>query len=189
MTLDKLLLSATNCSYALQQIRKMKIVFDKSLKGLKVLNRDLFKIETSLPALKVEKIKYTEIKSLLKEYTIELSINKRLYDLDTDDPLHTTHKLIIFDSDLFDTPDQTLTEDLIEQLETKHNLNFNEHFLLLNVQLNYDNFKFDDVVKAILPDNLIEDNLSVKGFSVIGHIAHFNFRSELNDYKKIIGNC
>jgi tRNA (guanine37-N1)-methyltransferase len=171
-----------------QQIRNMKFVFDKSLKGLKVLDRDLFTVDVKVPALKVEKHKYGLVKALLKDYTVDFSTKKSLYDLDAHDPLHTTHKLVLFDADLFDTPSTTLKNDLIDRLESEHKVNFSENFVRLDVKLTYDNFKFDDIVRAILPDSLTEDNLGVKGFSIIGHIAHFNFRDELLDYKKIIGN-
>jgi tRNA (guanine37-N1)-methyltransferase len=58
----------------------------------------------------------------------------------------------------------------------------------LPIELIYDDFKFEDIMKAILPEDLLKDNVNVKGYSVIGHIAHFNLRENVLDYKKLIGN-
>jgi tRNA G37 N-methylase Trm5 len=57
----------------------------------------------------------------------------------------------------------------------------------INVELNYEDLRFEDVMKAILPDDLLNENITAKGYSVIGHIAHFNLREKILDYKHLIG--
>lgn len=51
----------------------------------------------------------------------------------------------------------------------------------------YEDLKFEDVLKAILPDDILNENISAKSYSIIGHIAHFNLRDKILDYKEIIG--
>lgn len=53
--------------------------------------------------------------------------------------------------------------------------------------INYDDLKFEDVLKAILPDAIQNENISAKSYSIIGHVAHFNLRDKILDYKGIIG--
>ena len=57
----------------------------------------------------------------------------------------------------------------------------------LSLELKYVDLKFEDVMKAILPDDLLNENITAKGYSVIGHIAHFNLKEKILDYKHIIG--
>jgi tRNA (guanine37-N1)-methyltransferase len=51
------------------------------------------------------------------------------------------------------------------------------------IELNYDYWTVEQVLKAILPDELEVPT----GFATIGHIAHFNLRPEYQPFKKIIG--
>jgi tRNA (guanine37-N1)-methyltransferase len=49
--------------------------------------------------------------------------------------------------------------------------------------LTYDNFRCDEIIKAILPDNLEP----ITSFSRIGHIVHLNLRDHLLPFKTLIG--
>ncbi|KII93680.1 hypothetical protein PLICRDRAFT_35900 [Plicaturopsis crispa FD-325 SS-3] len=53
------------------------------------------------------------------------------------------------------------------------------------VELDYDHWGADDILQAILPENLCDE--SPTGFSVIGHIAHVNLTPNYLPYKHIIG--
>ncbi|KAI5997975.1 S-adenosyl-L-methionine-dependent methyltransferase [Pisolithus albus] len=53
------------------------------------------------------------------------------------------------------------------------------------IRLNYDYWTADDILQAVLPEELL--NGSPTGFSVTGHIAHLNLNKEYLPYKKIIG--
>lgn len=55
----------------------------------------------------------------------------------------------------------------------------------MEIDLDYDHWQVDDVLKSILPDELVAD--SPAGFSMVGHIAHLNLRDEYLPYKHIIG--
>jgi tRNA (guanine37-N1)-methyltransferase len=55
--------------------------------------------------------------------------------------------------------------------------------------ITYANYTIEQVIKAIIPDDLVEDKRvnTGSGYSLIGHIAHFNLRDEVLPYKSIIG--
>ena len=59
----------------------------------------------------------------------------------------------------------------------------NDSFSNVIVHLKYENFKLDDVLKAVLP----KDQEGCTSFSRIGHIVHLNLRDHLLPYKLLIG--
>lgn len=170
--------------------RTMKLNIDSSVKCMKKLDRSLFKCDVRLPILKVDKNKYDELKHLLRAYVIDMAnVSKKYRDLEQNDNLQQTHKRLLLDPEKFDTIDTTFTQNNLKNiLENRYKFNSNEHFSYLDVTLSYDDLKFDDVIKSILPDEVLKDNLTAKSFSLVGHIAHFNLRSELLEYRYIIGN-
>lgn len=167
---------------------KMKLNFDPKLKGMKELNRDLFKIEFNVPVLKVKKNNYIQFKKLLKDYIFDTANLKKYQDLSKEDPLFTSHKNVILDPECFnlDKIEPSIRQELAKLLEknVEEVPNFVEN---LSIQLNYNDLKFDDIMKAIIPDDIISENAYVKGYSIIGHIAHFNLRDQVLNYKNIIG--
>ncbi len=57
--------------------------------------------------------------------------------------------------------------------------NFTNH----NLRLEYENFKEDDIFRAVLP----ADKDGCSSYSRIGHIAHLNLKDHLLPYKLLIG--
>lgn len=53
------------------------------------------------------------------------------------------------------------------------------------LHLDYSFWKGDEILKSILPENLLSDIPS--GFSQAGHLAHLNLREEYKPYGKLIG--
>ncbi|EGW35503.1 uncharacterized protein SPAPADRAFT_58742 [Spathaspora passalidarum NRRL Y-27907] len=53
------------------------------------------------------------------------------------------------------------------------------------MQLDYSFWKTDDILRAILPENLLDETPS--GFSQAGHLAHLNLKNEFKPYGKLIG--
>ena len=170
---------------------KMKITFDQRLKGMTKIDRDLFKTKINVPVVKVKKTDYSQVKKLLKKYTLESVVScKKHQDLDTEDSFHDSHKYIFLDPDTFskETLDETSKRDLIEVFKNDNAKSNPEDFIeIKEIQLEYEDFKFDDVIRAVIPDNLLNENVNVKGYSIIGHIAHFNLRDKILDYKYLIG--
>ncbi|KAH9065684.1 Met-10+ like-protein-domain-containing protein [Lactarius vividus] len=54
-----------------------------------------------------------------------------------------------------------------------------------NIELTYDYWTADDILNAILPEELLDGSPS--GFSATGHLAHINLNNEYLPYKHIIG--
>lgn len=55
----------------------------------------------------------------------------------------------------------------------------------LEIDLDYSFWQADDILAAILPDELVQD--SPAGFTMVGHIAHMNLRVEYLPFKHTIG--
>jgi tRNA (guanine37-N1)-methyltransferase len=168
---------------------KMKFNFKPELKGIKKIEKSLFEMTISLPAIKVKKHSYSDVRKLLREFAFDSVTNfKKYQELKETDPLCSTHKYMLLDPDSFkiNQLDDKIKQDLLKLLnEDEKDLNL----LIenLQIQVGYDDLKFEDVIKAIIPDNLLTENVNVKGYSIIGHIAHFNLRDKILDYKNIIG--
>lgn len=171
--------------------RKMKLVFDPALKGNKELNRDLFKTSITVSAIKIRKIDLIKVRRLLKNYSFDKIIScKRFTNLDESDKLFESHKYIFLDPDTFNY--ENLDTKLKEELDNILKQDENKTELATPVEqkaidLEYTDFKFEDVVKAVIPDELLKENVNIKGYSVIGHIAHFNLREKILAYKNLIG--
>lgn len=73
-----------------------------------------------------------------------------------------------------------LSKDCFEYFK-KNDIFLSEYQLTLD----YKFWRADEILKAILPEDLIDDVPS--GFTQIGHIAHLNLRDEFKPYKHLIG--
>lgn len=51
------------------------------------------------------------------------------------------------------------------------------------IQLGYDNWRYDEILKAVLP----EDKEALTAFSKVGHVVHLNLKEHLLPYKDLIG--
>jgi tRNA G37 N-methylase Trm5 len=170
----------------------MKLTFDARLKGMKVLEKELFNMKVKVPAIKVRKNDYNALKRSLRSLTLEsLATARKFQDLNENDALHGTHKYILLDPDVFKF--ESLNDTIKNEVSQILKLDSGEEALknvIEDVELNigYDDLKFDEVMRAIIPDELQAESINVKGYSIIGHIAHFNLRDLVLDYKHIIGN-
>ncbi len=177
---------------------KMKLAFDPQLKGVKQLTereKRLFEVQVNdVSFLKVKKFDYLKVKKVLKKYLLESYPSlKRYQDLDINDELHSTHKYILLDPESFhlDKLESNTLNELNHILHSQDSSSHDKTEQLIErktIKLSYEDVKFDDVVKAVIPNELLDDNVNVKGYSIIGHIAHFNLRNEVLDYKYVIGN-
>jgi tRNA (guanine37-N1)-methyltransferase len=61
----------------------------------------------------------------------------------------------------------------------------NASLTIHNIELSYDYWTADDILNAILPEELLDGSPS--GFSATGHLAHMNLNDEYLPYKLIIG--
>ncbi|VDP86187.1 unnamed protein product [Echinostoma caproni] len=56
---------------------------------------------------------------------------------------------------------------------------------LLWLQITYDNFNLEQVLKELLPDHVAP----VTGFTIMGHVAHFNLKPDALPYRHVIGQA
>ena len=58
-------------------------------------------------------------------------------------------------------------------------------YKIYNIAFDFDYWSYDDILKAILPEDLIENCPSA--FTVAGHLAHLNLKEQYMPYRNIIG--
>jgi len=150
-----------------------------SVRGMKVLDRDAFTANLSTVGLKVPIQSVMIVKQRYKHLLLKVRKLPPITELCDNDPDRETHRLLLFSpnccklTDIFGENDRTfLSENGVDPADVK----------LHTVTLMYDNFSYDDILDSVLPKDT-----AVGGFSVIGHIAHFNLRDNLLEYKNIIG--
>ena len=164
----------------IRSLRNMHLKLPSTLKGTTQLDRDQFTQTIMVPYINipVECIQTSKWKDSL----LSLHSFKSIRDLQ---PISKTHKQVLFDPDVIRSK-----EDLIKisPLLIKY---IEESFNFTSVTLSYENYSVDQVIKAILPDDLGKDKPinTGSGYSLIGHIAHFNLKDAVLPYKHVIGRC
>ena len=150
-----------------------------SVRGMKVLNRDAFTVDVSVTGLKVPVQSVAAVHRRYKHWLLKVPKLKPIAELSDDDIDRHSHRLFLFSphyvrlDDAFGEGDRTFL--------SKNDVDLAD-ILSYRIKLTYENFSYDDILDAILP----EEN-AVGGFSIIGHIAHLNLRESLLEYKHIIG--
>ncbi|KAM3961905.1 tRNA (guanine(37)-N(1))-methyltransferase [Aphomia sociella] len=162
-------------------IRKMSMLKCVSIapvgvRGMKVLDREKFLCNIKVPILKVAEENLSKITHHCKRYFLKLENFKPVQDLEDDK----------FKKCIYLNPETVTKWDDIMDLEKnnliKHGINEN-NFATKEIQLKYDNWRYETIFKAVLPEN----EEVVSGFSQIGHIIHLNLREHLIDYRQLIG--
>ncbi|CAG8574623.1 15048_t:CDS:10 [Funneliformis caledonium] len=143
-------------------------------RGMIVLNRELFRHEVSVVGIRVPT---SSTAKFLKVLNKELFNQPKLRNV-VDDPGSNLSKIILMNLnvqslDLDNVPNEM--KDFIN----KEGLGVVRHL----VELKYDYWGVDDILKAILPEN----SESPSSFTQVGHIAHMNLREEFLPWKFLIG--
>lgn len=153
----------------------MQLKLPASLKGMTQLDRDQFIQMITVPFVNIpgECIQ----SKILKDILIMLPSLKNVRDLES------KWKQILFDPDIIKTREDVIrfVPSIKEYVE--------QSFDFIEITITYANYTIEQIIKAILPDDLMRDKCvnNGSGYSLIGHIAHFNFRDEVLPYKYIIG--
>jgi len=162
------------------------------VKGMTELNRDAFSMKAIYPALEVDvgwmKILMKPLKTVRQK---DIRIDK-FEPLDSKgnkkeevDPLR---KILLLNPKV--SPNyNSLRQHLEEQNKLGdaflHYLDIKEdRFLFCSVQVGYDHFNAETILKWILPD----DVGPVTGYSQCGHIIHLNLKDHHLPFKKLIGS-
>lgn len=147
------------------------------VRGMTKLDRTAFKKTVSIPVLKVRKEVVNRLMRALKRVALQRPGVKRVIE----DPEDGDSRLIMLD------PYKMLTVDSFEKAEfaVLEELDVNPQLSEYNLELTYENFKSEEVLRAVLPEG--QDVTS--GFSRVGHIAHLNLRDHQLPFKHLIGRC
>ncbi|ELK09836.1 tRNA (guanine-N(1)-)-methyltransferase [Pteropus alecto] len=145
------------------------------VRGMTKLDRNAFKKTVTIPVLKVRKEIVSKLMRSLKRAALQRPGIKRVIE----DPEDEESRLIMLD------PNKMFTEDSFEKTELSilKQLNVNPQISKYNLELTYENFKSEEILRAVLPEG--QDVTS--GFSRVGHIAHLNLRDHQLPFKHLIG--
>ncbi|XP_058462306.1 tRNA (guanine(37)-N1)-methyltransferase [Malaya genurostris] len=136
-----------------------------TVRGMTVLDRDAFIKHVRVPVLKVpENLDFNLICTQVKTLLLKMERNK---------PVKADKREIMLHPSVVQSWSDVRLED--KGLEE-------ENLLWQTILLKYENWKYNEILKAVLPD---EDSLSA--FSKIGHIIHLNLKDHLLPYKTLIG--
>jgi len=150
-----------------------------SVRGMKVLNRDVFTVDVSVTGLKVPVHSIAVVRQRYKNWLLKVRKLQPIVELSDDDVDRHSHRLFLFSPHYVKSYDAFGEGDRTFLLKNGVDL---AHTQLYRIKLTYENFSYDDILDAILPGESV-----VSGFSIIGHIAHLNLRENLLEYKHIIG--
>ena len=170
--------SVLKTAFNIYNLRKMNEIEPRhpftppeNVRDMKILNRDKFTKTVHiqgviLPVKKLAEVKKPQVKRCLLRIP-----NTRSIVPCTEKAFQGTHKFVLLDP--------RHSEEFLEsqafsdvKLEVKD----------VHLTLTYNNWSFEEIMRAVLPPEA-----PVSGFSLIGHIVHFNLRDEILDYKSIIG--
>ncbi|NXY86786.1 TRM5 methyltransferase, partial [Alcedo cyanopectus] len=144
------------------------------VRGMTLLNREAFKRTVVVPVLKVKKELVNTLLKSLKNMVLQRPGLKRVVD----DPEGEDSRLVILDP--YKVSEFSLGESEQEALKQ---LNVCPEVSRYHLELTYENFKSEEILRAVLP----EGQEVTSGFSRVGHIAHLNLRDHQLPYRHLIG--
>ncbi|GAB5593783.1 tRNA(m(1)G37)methyltransferase [Umbelopsis nana] len=144
-------------------------------KGMTQLNREAFKRVVKVYAVRIPA---TKVMSFQKQIRNDLFNQPKLRNV-VDDKESKETRLILLRSDVTSPELKEVSEESKEVIDSE-GLGVTEHF----IDLSYDYWTSDEILRAILPDELTE---VPSAFTSVGHIAHMNLREEYLPWKNIIG--
>lgn len=143
----------------------------ESVRGITILDKELFKKKIQVPSLQLKDadININKIIPLIKTKFLKLDKLKPVQSIG-EVKLILLHPLGV--KEFKDLPVTKLKELNITE----------ESFKLHELELGYDNWRADELLKSILP----VDQEQLTSFSRVGHIIHLNLREHLLPFKQII---
>lgn len=148
-------------------------------RGMRTLDRDFFRRDVPLVAARVGDASYiTKIGKEAKLDLLQLQGVSRIVRFGESE----NEKGILLRQDIKDP------ETVFDQVSARSAELFREGqctFEKYTLQLTYDYWRTDEILAAILPEDLLDEIPS--GFTNVGHIAHMNIREEYLPYRFLIG--
>uniref|UniRef100_A0A7G3AW99 tRNA (guanine(37)-N1)-methyltransferase n=1 Tax=Lutzomyia longipalpis TaxID=7200 RepID=A0A7G3AW99_LUTLO len=136
-------------------------------RGMTILDRSVFQQTVCVPQLTIEAAHLAKVLPILRKKLLKL---EHLRPVSGQDP----KTILLHPGHVKSWEDVKALEEVKILPEA---LNFRE------IVVSYENFKSDDIFRAVLPDG--QENLS--SFSRIGHIVHVNLKEHLLPYRRLIG--
>ncbi|XP_039285672.1 tRNA (guanine(37)-N1)-methyltransferase isoform X3 [Nilaparvata lugens] len=163
-----------------EDIKRTIRVPPETCRGLKnISDKSVFTKSTNVPCLITCAKNIGKLHKILRKYLIHLRNFKPVTQyIDNDGTPDEQKRTILLDPDIIFSFDSFLGR---EKEEMKNVGVTEDDFRFTNLEITYDNWLLNDLIKAVLPLNL-----NFSGFTVVGHIAHLNLREELLEYKHTI---
>ena len=152
-----------------------------SVRGMTTLDRDLFTCFWTVPCVRVSKDMLNLILKTMKKCLLKLKNMMPVAHLGCEDPFFNTHKLILLNPAMYGSLND-FSEKEFRFLQNRCGVKLKK-MEFFDLEMNYNNFSAFSIFKAVLP----MDAISVSSYNIIGHIAHFNLKPEILDYKHVIG--
>lgn len=162
-----------------ENVSKEELTTEKTASDV-VLDRSLFDQNIRLIAINIPAKLCTVYMKEFKDYLLKRPRMKRIYDIEKDGVKDEERRLVILNEEL---GDDLLLPSLPQNLIDFNTINngIPEFFML---KVSYENIPVDEVLRKVLPEEIIEIPSS---FEQVGHIAHLNLREEVLKYKHLIG--
>lgn len=138
----------------------------EDVRGMTIFKIDKFTKSITVPVIKINKPNVETANKILRNYIIKLNNFKPVRNDSSD-----CECVFFLDPAKFSTCD-----DLDLAFISDKNLTY------VNIEIGYKNWNHDEILKAVLPGKS-----PLSSYSSIGSIVHVNLKSELLDYKDIIG--
>ncbi|XP_021698796.1 tRNA (guanine(37)-N1)-methyltransferase [Aedes aegypti] len=140
-----------------------------TVRGMTVLDKGAFDKRISAPRLIVPRqLNFQQICSSVKKLLLKMECFKPVVSGEYKITLHPSAVKTWEDLKEIGLEDKGLTE---------------ENLVWEEMKLGYDNWRYDEILKAVLP----EDKEALSAFSKVGHIVHLNLKEHLLPYKNLIG--
>ncbi|XP_066585001.1 tRNA (guanine(37)-N1)-methyltransferase-like isoform X1 [Prorops nasuta] len=140
------------------------------VRGMTSLDRSAFDTIVKIPYLFLFKSALYKLMPVLKKYLLKIQKLKPIQNKDKGTMVYLNPERISKFED-FTKEDQVAIKGHYD------------HFGTTDVKLVYENFRFNEILKAVMPQN-IEAPVS---FSQVGHIVHLNLRDSHLPFKSLIG--
>ncbi|XP_058053441.1 tRNA (guanine(37)-N1)-methyltransferase [Anopheles bellator] len=179
MTGNKVINSSVRFAHCLSQSVRHRHYFRNMLcpdlhppttvRGMVRLDREAFAKSINVPHLFVPKT--TNLNNVCRAVKKFLLKMERYKPVVTDEYKITLHPLAV-----------KQWEDLAEVPLDQFGID-KECLVWQEIHLKYENWKYDEIIKAVLP----EDKEALSSFSKIGHIVHLNLKDHLLPYRELVG--
>lgn len=136
------------------------------VRGMKIFKIDKFTKSVTVPVIVINKNYVETANRVLKNYIIKINNFKSIRNGSNE-----CECVFFLDPTKFSSCD-----DFKLDFVSTQNLNYEA------IKLSYDNWNYDEILKAVLPEKSM-----LSSYSTIGSIVHVNLKPELLEYKDIIG--